>query len=89
MTPTPDTLLLLGREVERLVNAPYAPSLQDLYSLMQIAPLSVLFSWISRKPCQVGALVDVLVDGLARSRFALPLLTSFGEPILRAILTRG
>ncbi|KAL4791804.1 hypothetical protein BDV19DRAFT_369713 [Aspergillus venezuelensis] len=79
MTPIPDTIFLLGREVERLVKAPYAPSLQDLYSLAQKAPWSVISSWASRKPCHVEALVDVLVDGLARSRFALPLLTSFAR----------
>ncbi|KAL4970045.1 uncharacterized protein BDV14DRAFT_68118 [Aspergillus stella-maris] len=79
MTPTPDTIFLLGREVERLVNAPYAPSLQDLYSLTHKTPSSVLFSWASRKPCHVGALVDVIVDGLARSRLASPLLTSFAR----------
>ncbi|KAL4821036.1 hypothetical protein BDW67DRAFT_76673 [Aspergillus spinulosporus] len=72
----PDTLFLLGREVERLVNAPYAPSFQDLYSLIQQAPLAVA-TWASQKPCQVAALVDVLVDGLSRSRSALALLTSF------------
>ncbi|KAL4773675.1 hypothetical protein BDW60DRAFT_19971 [Aspergillus nidulans var. acristatus] len=72
----PDTLFLLGREVERLVNAPYAPSLQDLYSLVQQAPLAVV-TWASQRPCHVAALVDVLVDGLSWSRSALPLLTSF------------
>ncbi|CBF76774.1 hypothetical protein AN4791.2 [Aspergillus nidulans FGSC A4] len=74
----PDTLFLLGREVERLVNAPYAPSLQDLYSLVQQAPLAVV-TWAAQKPCQVAALVDVLVDGLSRSRSALPLITSFAR----------
>ncbi|KAL4754801.1 hypothetical protein BDW72DRAFT_165377 [Aspergillus terricola var. indicus] len=74
----PDTFFLLGHEVERLVNAPYAPSLQDLYSLAEQAPLAVV-TWASQKPCQVAALVDVLVDGLSRSRSALPLLTSFAR----------
>ncbi|KAL4739106.1 hypothetical protein BDV11DRAFT_215475 [Aspergillus similis] len=74
----PDTFFRLGLEVERLVNAPYAPSLQDLYSLAQQAPLAVV-TWASQKPCQVAALVDVLVDGLSRSRSALPLLTSFAR----------
>ncbi|KAL4991513.1 hypothetical protein BDW68DRAFT_184949 [Aspergillus falconensis] len=74
----PDTSFLLGREVERLVNAPYAPSLQELYSLTQQAPLAVV-TWASQKPCQVAALVDVLVDGLSRSCLALPLLASFAR----------
>ncbi|KAL4942210.1 hypothetical protein BDV06DRAFT_235544 [Aspergillus oleicola] len=79
MTPMPDANSLLSREVERLVNVPYAPSLQVLYSLTQKAPLSVVLSWASQTPCQVGVLVDVLVDALARSCFALPLLTSFAR----------
>ncbi|KAL4922234.1 hypothetical protein BDW62DRAFT_173287 [Aspergillus aurantiobrunneus] len=74
-----DTFFLLGGEVERLVNAPYAPSLQDLYRLTQQSPSTVVSSWVSQKPCRVGPLVDVLVDGLSRSRFALPLLTSFAQ----------
>ncbi|KAL4971769.1 hypothetical protein BDW66DRAFT_164741 [Aspergillus desertorum] len=78
MVTMPDTSFLLGHEVERLVNAPYAPSLQILHSLTQQAPLAVVI-WGSQKPCQVAALVDVLVDGLSRSRFALPLLTSFAR----------
>ncbi|KAL4997665.1 hypothetical protein BDV10DRAFT_201754 [Aspergillus recurvatus] len=78
MATMPDTSFLLGREVERLVNAPYAPSLQELYSLTQQAPSAVV-TWASQKPCQVAALVDVLVDGLSRSRSALPLLASFAR----------
>ncbi|KAL4924880.1 uncharacterized protein BDV17DRAFT_201212 [Aspergillus undulatus] len=73
----PNTLFLLGREVERLVNAPYAPSLQNLYNLIQKVTPRVVYAWVARKPCQVRALVDVLVDSLARSRYALPLLTTF------------
>ncbi|KAL4783052.1 hypothetical protein BJX76DRAFT_368700 [Aspergillus varians] len=79
MATMSDTVSLLGREVERLVTAPYAPSLQDLYSLTQNASSTVVSSWVAQKPCQLGILVDVLVDGLARSRFALPLLTSFAR----------
>ncbi|OJJ61271.1 hypothetical protein ASPSYDRAFT_816068 [Aspergillus sydowii CBS 593.65] len=67
----------LCREVERLVNAPYAPSLQDLYALTQQLSSTVVCFWVSQKPCQVAPLVDVLVDGLTRSRFALPLLAYF------------
>ncbi|KAL6237095.1 hypothetical protein BDW75DRAFT_205168 [Aspergillus navahoensis] len=78
MATMSDTSFLLGREVERLVNAPYAPSLQELYSLTQQAPSAVVI-WASQKPCQVAALVDVLVDGLSRSRLALPLLASFAR----------
>ncbi|RDW86206.1 uncharacterized protein DSM5745_02848 [Aspergillus mulundensis] len=74
-----DTSFLLSREVERLVNAPYAPSLQDLYGLTQQASSNAVISWVFQKPCQVGPLVDVLVDGLSRSRSALPLITVFAQ----------
>ncbi|GKZ31251.1 hypothetical protein AbraIFM66950_011580 [Aspergillus brasiliensis] len=77
----------LNREVERLVTAPYAPSLQDLYSLTQSATSQNIRLWASHKPCQIGALVDVLVDGLSRSRFALPLLGTFvSATVVRDVL---
>ncbi|OGM46343.1 hypothetical protein ABOM_004752 [Aspergillus bombycis] len=72
-----DSADLVGREVERLITAPYAPSLQDLYDLVQHTPTVSLRSWAFHKPCQVGALVDVLVDGLSRSNFALHLISTF------------
>ncbi|PYH65257.1 uncharacterized protein BO88DRAFT_372953 [Aspergillus vadensis CBS 113365] len=80
----------LSREVERLVTAPYAPSFQDLYSLTQSTTSQSIRLWASHKPCQIGALVDVLVDGLSRSRFALPLLGTFvSAPAVRdALLER-
>ncbi|PYH44921.1 uncharacterized protein BP01DRAFT_341674 [Aspergillus saccharolyticus JOP 1030-1] len=71
------TSIQLGREVERLVTAPYAPSLQDLYALLQDASPASIRLWAFCKPCQISALVDVLVDGLSRSRFALPSLSAF------------
>ncbi|OJK00732.1 hypothetical protein ASPACDRAFT_117135 [Aspergillus aculeatus ATCC 16872] len=71
------TSIQLGREVERLVTAPYAPSLQDLYGLIQDASPASIRHWAFCKPCQVGALVDLLVEGLSRSRFALSLLNAF------------
>ncbi|KAL3471301.1 hypothetical protein BJX99DRAFT_30692 [Aspergillus californicus] len=74
MATMQDTFLLLVREAERLVTAPYAPALQDLHSLTQRASPSIVSSWAAHKPCQVGALADVLVDSLSRSRFALPLI---------------
>ncbi|KAL4906854.1 hypothetical protein BDW74DRAFT_189963 [Aspergillus multicolor] len=74
-----DTFLLLSREVERLVNAPYAPSLQDLYRLTQQVSSTTISSWVFQKPCQIGPLVDVLVDGLSRSRLALPSITRFAQ----------
>ncbi|KAE8147796.1 hypothetical protein BDV25DRAFT_168864 [Aspergillus avenaceus] len=70
---------LVGCEVERLITAPYAPSLQDLYDLLQHTSSASLVSWASRKPCQTGALVDVLVDGLSRSGLALRLLSTFAS----------
>ncbi|OJJ34162.1 hypothetical protein ASPWEDRAFT_562642 [Aspergillus wentii DTO 134E9] len=86
----PDKLILLVREVERLVTAPYAPSLQDLHNIVQHTSSTVISSWASCKLCQVGALVDVLVDGLSRSRVALPLLRAFAPvPAFRnALLER-
>ncbi|KAE8374408.1 hypothetical protein BDV26DRAFT_295988 [Aspergillus bertholletiae] len=72
-----DSADLVGREVERIITAPYAPSLQDLYELAQHAPTVSFHSWASHKPCQVGALVDVLVDGMSRSNFALHLIGTF------------
>ncbi|KAL2853946.1 hypothetical protein BJY01DRAFT_51347 [Aspergillus pseudoustus] len=74
----PDTIPL-SREVERLVTATYAPSLQDLYSLTQAATPALINSWASRKPCHLVALAEVLIDGLSRSRLALPILASFAR----------
>ncbi|OJJ43467.1 hypothetical protein ASPZODRAFT_161688 [Penicilliopsis zonata CBS 506.65] len=80
----------LVREVERLVTAPYAPSLQDLHALVHDASSGNLHAWAAAKPCQVGLLVDVLVEGLSRSTFALPLLASLASvPLFRnAVLER-
>ncbi|KAH1293137.1 hypothetical protein KXW42_002539 [Aspergillus fumigatus] len=75
----PDKLSLLVQEVERLITAPYAPSLQSLYDIIQNDSNGLVNAWATRKPCQVGALVDVLLDGLSRSRFALPLLNAFAS----------
>ncbi|PLB52423.1 hypothetical protein P170DRAFT_378212 [Aspergillus steynii IBT 23096] len=80
----------LGREVERLVTAPYAPSLQDLHGLVQDSSPASLSSWALYKPCQVGALADILVDGLFRSNFALGLIGAFArlEAFRNALLER-
>ncbi|KAE8354243.1 hypothetical protein BDV28DRAFT_131334 [Aspergillus coremiiformis] len=72
-----DSVDLVGREVERLITAPYAPSFQDLCDLVQQKPPVFLRSWAAHKPCQIGALVDVLVDGLSRSSVALHLIGTF------------
>ncbi|KAL4892920.1 hypothetical protein BDV59DRAFT_178968 [Aspergillus ambiguus] len=74
-----DTINALGREVQRIVTAPYAPSLQDLYGIANRASSTQVNSWVSHKPCQVAALVDVLVDGLSRSGYALNLLQVFTQ----------
>ncbi|PTU21883.1 hypothetical protein P175DRAFT_0203917 [Aspergillus ochraceoroseus IBT 24754] len=79
MATTCDKFPLLCWEVERLVTAPYAPSLQDLYDLAQEVSSDGICSWAVYKRCQVGALVDVLVDGLSRSHWALRLITSFAR----------
>ncbi|KAJ5220074.1 hypothetical protein N7468_009278 [Penicillium chermesinum] len=71
----------LVREVERVVTAPYVPSLQDLYALVQTDARLKIRYWSTQKPCQVGLLVDVLVDALSRSRIALPLLSVFGSEV--------
>ncbi|KAF7718766.1 Uncharacterized protein PECH_004247 [Penicillium ucsense] len=68
----------LVREIERVVTAPYAPSLQDLHSLVQNSTRSSLQTWALQKPCQVGLLAELLVESLSQSRVALPLLTAFG-----------
>ncbi|RHZ60138.1 hypothetical protein CDV55_102054 [Aspergillus turcosus] len=73
----PDKLSLLVHEVERLITAPYAPSLQSLYEIIQNDCNGLVNAWATHKPCQTGALVDVLFDGLSRSRFAVPLLNAF------------
>ncbi|KAJ6009346.1 hypothetical protein N7522_004362 [Penicillium canescens] len=74
-----EQLALVVREVERLVTAPYVPSLQDLYGIFQQCSSSTLESWAFCKPCQVSALGDVLVEALSRSRVALPLITAFSS----------
>ncbi|KAJ5572548.1 hypothetical protein N7450_009532 [Penicillium hetheringtonii] len=67
----------LAREIERVITAPYVPSLQDLYTLTNNVKPSKIKLWALQKPCQVGLLADVLVDSLSRSRVALPLLSAF------------
>ncbi|GFF37332.1 hypothetical protein IFM51744_03428 [Aspergillus udagawae] len=74
-----DKLSLLVHEVERLITAPYAPSLQSLQNIIQNDSNGLVNDWAIHKPCQIGALVDVLVDGLSRSRFAVPLLNAFAS----------
>ncbi|CEJ57176.1 hypothetical protein PMG11_05880 [Penicillium brasilianum] len=77
----------LTREVERVVTAPYVPSLQDLHSLIQTSALSTLRFWTLHKPCQVGRLAEVLLESLSRSRVALPLLAAFARiEIFRDVL---
>ncbi|KAJ5780471.1 hypothetical protein N7457_005631 [Penicillium paradoxum] len=85
-----EQLAQLVREVERLVTAPYVPSLQDLHDLVQRSESPKIGSWAFCKPCQVGLLADVLVEALSRSRVALPLITAFAStPIFRdALLER-
>ncbi|KAJ5111119.1 hypothetical protein N7532_001654 [Penicillium argentinense] len=73
-----DTMRLV-REIERVVTAPYVPSLQDLYELVQRVAPSKVEVWALQKPCQVGLLTDVLMEGLSRSRAALPLLSAFAR----------
>ncbi|KAJ5594296.1 uncharacterized protein N7459_000504 [Penicillium hispanicum] len=85
-----DEVARLVREIERVVTASYVPSLQDLYGLAQGASPYAIKCWAMQKPCQVGLLVDVLVDGLPRSRVALPLLSLFAaaSTFQNALLSR-
>ncbi|KAJ6031502.1 hypothetical protein N7540_002234 [Penicillium herquei] len=82
--------LNLVEEIERIVTASYIPSLQDLNRLVQSGGSSAIKYWAIQKPCQVGLLADVLVEGLSRSKTALPLLSSFcSEVVFRdAVLLR-
>ncbi|KAF4202510.1 hypothetical protein CNMCM8927_000130 [Aspergillus lentulus] len=84
----PDKLSLLVHEVERLITAPYAPSLQSLHDIIQNDSNGLVNAWAIRKPCQIGALVDVLFGGLSRSRFAVPLLNAFVSAVSNALLER-
>ncbi|KAJ5930443.1 hypothetical protein N7466_005936 [Penicillium verhagenii] len=74
-------LTRLVDEIERIVTAPYVPSLQDLYELVRNDFSSILKCWALQKPCQIGLLADVLVEGLSRSRIALPLLSIFASKV--------
>ncbi|ODM18484.1 hypothetical protein SI65_06355 [Aspergillus cristatus] len=74
-----DRLIPLLREVERVVTAPYVPSLQDLYGIVCNVSFPAIGSWSFCKPCQVAALVDVLVDGLSYSNVALELIGVFAS----------
>ncbi|KAJ5998888.1 hypothetical protein N7451_006698 [Penicillium sp. IBT 35674x] len=74
-------LMCMVEEIERIVTAPYAPSLQDLYELVQSRNPSAIKCWALQKPCQIGLLADVLVESLSRSRAALPLLSTFASEI--------
>ncbi|KAJ5520103.1 hypothetical protein N7463_000556 [Penicillium fimorum] len=69
----------LVREVERIVTAPYVPSLQDLHDLVSQSRSSTIGAWALSKPCQVGLFVDVLIEALSRSRVALSLITAFAS----------
>ncbi|KAJ5726191.1 uncharacterized protein N7483_007548 [Penicillium malachiteum] len=82
--------LNLVQEIERVVTASYIPSLQDLLRLVRSGGPSAIKYWAIQKPCQVGLLADMLVEGLSRSKTALPLLSSFcSEVIFRdAVLLR-
>ncbi|CAG8107382.1 unnamed protein product, partial [Penicillium salamii] len=84
-----EPLAQLVREVERVVTAPYVPSLQGLYELLQSCSPSIE-SWALCKPCQVGLMADVLVDALPRSRVAVPLVSAFASTraVRDAILER-
>ncbi|KAJ5692366.1 hypothetical protein N7462_001789 [Penicillium macrosclerotiorum] len=72
-------LICLVREVERVVTAPYIPSLHDLFELVQHNSSIPIELWALHKPCQVGLLVEVLIEALSRSRVALPLLAAFAS----------
>ncbi|KAJ5428336.1 hypothetical protein N7445_009790 [Penicillium cf. griseofulvum] len=74
-----EQLAQLVREVERLVTAPYVPSLQDLHDLVYHTRPSTIVAWALSKPCQVGLLADVLIEALSRSRVALSLVTAFAS----------
>ncbi|KAF3390384.1 hypothetical protein F1880_009169 [Penicillium rolfsii] len=74
-----DELTRLAREVERVVTAPYVPSLQDLHVLVETSSSFTIQSWALHKPCQVGLLAELLMESLSRSRVALPLLTAFAQ----------
>ncbi|KAJ5885148.1 hypothetical protein N7495_009658 [Penicillium taxi] len=66
-------------EIERIVTAPYIPLLLDLYDLTRQSSSTTISRWANQKPCQVGLLADVLVEGLSRSRVSLPLLSIFSS----------
>ncbi|KAJ5162174.1 hypothetical protein N7492_007566 [Penicillium capsulatum] len=74
-----DEISRLVGEVERVVTAPYVPALQDLHDLAGNTSSFTIKYWALQKPCQVGLLVDVLVEALSRSRVALPLVTAFAS----------
>ncbi|CAG7964363.1 unnamed protein product [Penicillium nalgiovense] len=74
-----EQLAQLMREVERIVTAPYVPSLQDLHDLVHQNQSLTIGAWAFCKPCQVGLLADVLIEALSRSRVALPLITAFAS----------
>ncbi|KAJ5711034.1 hypothetical protein N7488_005190 [Penicillium malachiteum] len=69
--------LNLVEEIERIVTASYIPSLQDLNRLVESGGPSAIKYWALQKPCQISLLADVLVEGLSRSKTALPLLSCF------------
>ncbi|EKV18968.1 Chromosome segregation ATPase-like protein [Penicillium digitatum] len=74
-----EQLAQLACEVERLVTAPYVPSLQDLHDLVQQSTSSTIAAWALCKPCQVGLLAEVLTEALSRSCVALSLITTFAS----------
>ncbi|KAJ5153256.1 uncharacterized protein N7482_009734 [Penicillium canariense] len=78
-----EELTRLTSEIERVVTAPYVPSLQNLHYLVQASSSSIVDSWVLHKPCQVGLLADVLVEGLSRSRYHPACVALFSSPLPR------
>ncbi|CRG82883.1 Intracellular protein transport protein USO1 [Talaromyces islandicus] len=63
------------REVERIVTAPYAPSLNKLELIVEDVSQAVLHQWADCKPCQVSLLAAVILEQLP---YSLKLLSRFG-----------
>ncbi|KAJ5738532.1 hypothetical protein N7493_001687 [Penicillium malachiteum] len=82
--------LNLVEEIERIVTASYIPSLQDLKRQVESGGPSAIRYWALQKPCQIALLADVLVEGLSRSKTALPLLSCFCSAVAfrNAVLSR-
>ncbi|KAL1968033.1 hypothetical protein VTN77DRAFT_2162 [Rasamsonia byssochlamydoides] len=85
-----DRILLIVREVERVVTSPYPASLHDLGNLVAGSSLAAIRQWADSKPCQVPLLASALLEQLPYSSALLAkfaCIQEFRDSLLKQELT--